>query len=204
MAFRFGDPVHITTTRKFSYHGVDLVAGEFFPSMGATVFVGPSYKRIRQLLDVFAYESNRDPSIHNTTMREDIDAWYLGAVIGAKTVTPMGWWSLTFDGRVGLYYLDGDYEGMRTTIYLTPPPLTIEGDHAFDRSILATAVKAKLGVQVPLFSRVFVHVDAGMDYLSHVPVLRYHTPELSHGEALRLDFVEMFGVQSTAAVVCRF
>ena len=58
--FAWGDPIRISTKRKVDFHGVDLVTGMFFRQTGRTkvaLFIGPSYKRLNQESETFAYES---------------------------------------------------------------------------------------------------------------------------------------------------
>ena len=89
--FAWGDPIRISTKRKVDFHGIDFVTGMFFGETGGartSLFIGPSYKRLNQESETFAYESNRDPEVNNLTLKEDLEAWYYGGVIGTRIDLP--------------------------------------------------------------------------------------------------------------------
>ena len=103
--FAWGDPIRISTKREVAFHGTDLVTGMFFEQTGegrTSLFIGPSYKRLNQESETFAYESNRDPEVNNLTLKEDLEAWYYGGVVGTRIDLPFKErWHFTFDGRLG-------------------------------------------------------------------------------------------------------
>ena len=107
--FAWGDPIRISTKREVDFHGIDFVTGMFFRQTGRTkvsLFIGPSYKRLNQESETFAYESNRAPEVNNLTLKEDLEAWYYGGVVGTRIDLPFKErWNFTFDGRLGVYYL---------------------------------------------------------------------------------------------------
>ena len=79
--FAWGHPIRISTKREVDFHGMDFVTGMFFRQTGRTkvsLFIGPSYKRLNQESETFAYESNRDPEVNNLTLKADLEAWYYG------------------------------------------------------------------------------------------------------------------------------
>ena len=130
--FAWGDPIRISTKREVDFHGFDLVTGTFFGQTGrarTSLFIGPSYKRLNQETETFAYESDPDltPEVNNLNLREDLEAWYFGGVVGTRIDLPFKErWKFTFDGRLGLYYLDAEYNGSQRTLLSSGDPVVDE------------------------------------------------------------------------------
>ncbi len=90
--FVWGDPIRIRTKREVDFHGVDLVAGKHLEQTGrsrASIYIGPSYKKLNQESETFAYESNRPPTVNNLTLKEDLDASYYGGAVGTRMDFPL-------------------------------------------------------------------------------------------------------------------
>ena len=173
--FAWGDPIRIRTKREVDFYGLDWVTGRQAGPSGASMYFGPSYKRLSQDIRTFAYESNRPATVNNLTLSEDLDASYLGGIIGARRDFPLRPnWSFTVDGTLGLYYLDADYHGKQRT-FVSSGMFAIDevtNHRTSDRQWAAT-----LGLQTSLvFSyseHVRLRVGAGIEYLSDVPTMRY-------------------------------
>lgn len=177
--FAWGDPIRISTQREVDFHGMDLVTGMFFGQTGegrTSLFFGPSYKRLNQESATFAYESNRAPEINSLTLRENLKASYYGGVIGARIDLPFKErWHFTFDGRLGVYYLDSEYNGSQRTLLLSAPPTVIDlpTDWTTGDSAVATALNFQTALSVTCMERVTFQLGTGVEYLSHAPKMGY-------------------------------
>ena len=201
--FAWGDPVRTRTKREVDFYGLDWVMGkrgEPAGQSGASMYFGPSYKRLSQDTRTFAYESNRPATVNNLTLSEDLDASYLGGVIGTRRDFPLRPdWNFTMDGTLGLYYLDADYHGKQRT-FISSGMFAI--DEATNHRTSDTQWAASLGLQASLaFSyseNMTLRVGAGIKYLSDVPTMRYARrgeslgPGDSHSPA-RIDYSDAFG-----------
>ena len=68
------------------FWGGDVVTGLSFGLKGQrtiSLFIGPSFKKLRQAFDIFAYESNREPNVNQLTLKEGLKAAYYGGVVGS-------------------------------------------------------------------------------------------------------------------------
>ena len=153
------------------FFGADLVTGTFLGGRGpveTTLFLGPSWKRLSQESDVFAYEANRAPTVNNMTLREDLDASYYGGIIGVRIAAPFKErWRFQADGRVGAYYLDAEYTGHQRTRLgsANPPRLTISRVDVDDAAAAATlGLQTSIGVRV--WKRVVIEAGGGVEYLT--------------------------------------
>ena len=211
--FAWGDPIRISTKRKVDFHGIDLVTGMFFRQTGRTkvsLFIGPSYKRLNQESETFAYESNRDPEVNNLTLKEDLEAWYYGGVVGTRIDLPFKErWNFTFDGRLGVYYLDSEYDGSQRTLLSSGDPVLDEPtDWTTSDSAVATTLNFQTALSVTCLERVTFQFGTGVEYLSHAPKMRYarlgesfatgdsHTPA-------RIEYSDAFGLFSAFSIVLK-
>jgi len=210
--FAWGDPMRISTQREVDFHGMDLVTGMFFGQTGegrTSLFVGPSYKRLNQESETFAYESNRPPEINSLTLKENLKASYYGGVIGTRIDLPFKErWHFTFDGRLGVYYLDSEYNGSQRTLLLSAPPTVIDvpTDWTTSDSAVATTLNFQTALSVTCMERVTFQLGTGIEYLSHAPKMRYaslgesfkggvaHTPA-------RIEYSSALGVLTAFSIV---
>lgn len=212
--FAWGDPIRISTERHVDFFGADLVAGTFLGGQGpveTALFLGPSWKRLRQESDVFAYEANRAPTVNTMTLREDLDASYYGGVVGVRVAAPFAErWRFQADGRVGAYALDAEYTGRQRTRLgsADPPRLTLSRVDVGD-----TTAAARLGLQtsvsVRVWKRVVIEAGGGVEYLTHAPKVRY----VGRGEPLgngtthspaRIAYADAFGFSGRLSVGMHF
>ena len=216
--FAWGDPIRISTKRKVDFHGLDLVTGMFFGQTRAaktSLLFGPSYKRLNQESEIFAYETEsngepRAPDVNNLTLNEDLDARYYGGVVGTRFDVPFKErWRFTFDGRLGLYYLDAEYDAsQRTRLTSGDPDVNEPTEWATSDSAVATTLNFQTALSVTCLERVTFQLGTGLEYLSHAPKMRYaglgesfrsgvaHTPA-------RIDYSSALGVFSTLSIVIR-
>ncbi|MCY3803009.1 MAG: hypothetical protein OXG06_01200 [Gammaproteobacteria bacterium] len=205
--FAWGDPIRIRTKQEVDFYGLDWVTGkraEPADQSGASMYFGPSYKRLSQDIRTFAYESNRPATVNNLTLSEDLDASYMGGVIGTRRDFPLRPdWNFTVDGTLGLYYLDADYHGKQRT-FISSGMFAI--DEVTNHRTSDTQWAATVGLQALLaFSyseNVTLRFGAGIEYLSDVPTMRYARrgeslgPGDSHSPA-RIDYSDAFGYSSS-------
>ncbi len=208
--FAWGDPIRISTKREVDFHGVDFVTGMLFGrTEGArtSLFIGPSYKRLSQESETFAYESNRAPEVNNLTLKEDLEGWYYGGVIGTRIDLPFKErWKFTFDGRLGVYYLDAEYDGSQRT--RLGSDLDEPTDWTTSDSAVATTLNFQTALSVTCMEKVTFQLGTGIEYLSHAPKMRYarlgesfksgvaHTPA-------RIEYSSAFGVLTAFSIVLR-
>lgn len=216
--FAWGDPIRISTKREVAFHGVDLVTGTLFGQTGGgrtSLFLGPSYKRLNQESETFAYESEsnrqpREPDVNNLTLKENLKASYYGGVIGTRIDLPFKErWKFTFDGRLGVYYLDAEYDGSQRTLLTSGDP-DIDEPTAWTTSdsSVATTLNFQTALSVTCLERVTFQLGTGVEYLSHAPRMRY----ASLGESFKsgvahtpasIEYSSAFGVFSTFSIVLR-
>lgn len=211
--FAWGDPIRISTQREVDFHGVDLVTGMFFGQSGqsrTSFFIGPSYKRLNQESETFAYESNRPPEINSVTLKETLKASYYGGVIGTRIDLPFKErWKFTFDGRLGVYYLDSEYDGVqRTLIRSVPNVIDAPTDWETSDSAIATTLNFQTALSVTCLEKVTFQLGTGIEYLSHAPKMRYASLGESfidgraHSPA-RIEYSNAFGLFSAFSIVLR-
>ncbi len=185
----------------------------FFRQTGRTkvsLFIGPSYKRLNQESETFAYESNRDSEVNNLTLKEDLEAWYYGGVVGTRINLPFKErWHFTFDGRLGVYYLDSEYNGSQRTL-LTSGPTDLDEPTVWTTSdsAIATTLSFQTALSVTCLERVTFQLGTGLEYLSHAPRMRYASlgesfkSKVSHAPA-RIEYSRAFGVFTAFSIVLR-
>ena len=208
--FAWGDPIRINTKREVDFHGVDLVTGTFFGQTGGgrtSLFIGPSYKRLNQKSETFAYESNREPEVNNLTLNEDLEAWYYGGVIGTRIDLPFKErWNFTFDGRLGLYYLDAEYDGFQRMLLSSGDAVDETTVWKTSDSAVATTLNFQTALSVTCMERVTFQLGTGVEYLSHAPRMRY----ASLGESFKsgdthstasIEYSSALGVFSAFSIV---
>lgn len=204
-----GDSLRIATKREVDFHGADFITGTFLGQTGqarTSVFIGPSYKRLTQETGTFAYASDSAPELNNLTLREDLEAWYYGGVVGARLDLPFKErWHFTFDGKVGVYYLDSEYDGSQRTL------LNSSGvDERTDWKTSNSTVAANLGFQAALsttwLERVTLQLRTGVEYLSHVPTMHYASlgESFASGDThapARIEHSDAFGLFGVFSIV---
>ena len=212
--FAWGDPIRISTKREVDFYGADFVTGMFFGQAGqgrTSLFIGPSYKRLNQESETFAYESNRPPEINSLTLKENLEASYYGGVVGTRIDLPFKErWKFTFDGRLGLYYLDAEYDGSQRTLLLSAPPTVIDAptDWKASDSVVATTLNFQTALSVTCLENVTFQFGTGVEYLSHAPRMRYaslgesFTGGDTHAPA-RIEYSSAFGVFTAFSIVLR-
>ena len=169
--FSWGNLIRISTKREVDFHGLDLVTGMFFGQTGGariSLFLGPSYKRLNQESETFAYESNRAPEVNNLTLTEELEAWYWGGVIGTRFDLPFKErWNFTFDGRLGVYYLNAKYGGsQRTLLTSSDPDLDEPTAWSTSDSAVATTLNFQTALSVTCLERITFQLGTGVKYLS--------------------------------------
>ena len=212
--FAWGDPIHISTKRNVDFFGADLVTGTFLGGRGpveTALFLGPSWKRLSQESDVFAYEANRAPTVNNMTLREDLDASYYGGVVGVRITAPFKErWQFQADGRVGAYYLDAEYTGhQRTRLGSADPPRLTTSRVDVDDAAAAASLGLQTSVSVRVWKCVVIEAGGGVDYLTHAPKVRY----IGRGEPLgngtthspaRIVYADAFGLSGRLSIGIHF
>ena len=184
--FAWGDPIRITTERDVTFWGVDVV-GAFPISLDGhrkiSLVTGPSFKRLRQAADVFAYESNRNPNVNHMMLKEDLRASYIGGLVGVRLEFPFKEnWHFRIDGTAGGYYLDSRYEGhQRTFLSSGNPAVDVTAEPKSNDSGLAMSLNVHSSLSVTVFGNLTLQAGAGVEYLSRTPVVRY----ASLGESFR-------------------
>ena len=176
--FAWGDPIRITTGRDVEFWGGDVVTGLSFGLKGQrtiSLFTGPSFKKLRQASDIFAYESNRDPNVNQLTLKEGLKASYYGGVVGIRFDVPFkARWTFTIDSEWGGYYLDSDYAGrQRTFLSSGDPTVDVFTDLKLSDSDVAMSLRLRSSLSVTCFESLTFQVGAGIEYLSRTPVMRY-------------------------------
>lgn len=212
--FAWGDPIRISTKRNVDFFGADLVAGTFLGGQGpveTALLLGPSWKRLRQESDVFAYEANRAPTVNTMTLREDLDASYYGGIVGVRVAALVEErWRFQADGRVGAYYLDAEYTGRQRTRLgsADPPRLTLARVDVGDATA-AAHLGLHTSVSVRVWKGVVVEAGWGVEYLTHAPKVRY----VGRGEPLgngtthspaRIGYADAFGLSGRLSVGMHF
>ncbi len=157
--FAWGDPIRITTERNVEFWDGDFVSGISFGLEGqrkVSPYIGPSFKRLRQEFDIFAYESNREPNVNQLTLKEDLNAWYYGGVVGIRLDVPFeDRWKFTIDGEWGGYYLDSEYEGrQRTFLSSGDPTVDVSTDSKLSNSGVAMSFSFQPSLGVTFFEGV--------------------------------------------------
>ena len=212
--FAWGDPISITTERDVKFWGGDLVTGMSLGLEGqrkVSLLIGPSSKMLRQVFDIFAYESNRDPNVNHMTLKENLKASYYGGVVGIRFDVPFKKrWKLTLEGALGGYYLDSEYEGrQRTFLSSGNPTVDVSTDSTLSDSDVAMSFSFQPSMGVTFFENLTFQVGAGVEYLSRAPVMRY----ASLGESfksgvrhapVRIEYSRAFGVLSTFSITYEF
>lgn len=208
--FAWGDPIRIRTKREVDFYGLDWVTGkrtEPAGQSGATLYFGPSYKRLHQDMRTFAYESNRPSAVNNLTLSEDLDASFYGGVIGAHRDFPLRpGWSFTLDGTLGVYYLDADYRGAQRT-FISSGMFAIDEvtNHRTSDEQWAVTLGLRTSLNVSFTENVTLQIGAGIEYLSDVPEMRYTKqgerfgPGDPHSPA-RIEYSDALGYVSSISV----
>ena len=212
--FAYGDPLRVTTKREVDFYGVDLIVGTFLgqAARGRTsLFLGPSYKRLTQEADVFAYESNRLPTVNYMTLHEDLNASYYGGVLGLRFDVPFKKrWRFLADGKLGLYHLKAEYEGRQRTVLSSS---RLGPDQCTTLNLSDSAIAATLGLRASLsvivLERMTLQLGTGLEYLSHAPNMRYARVGENFGDKgphnpARIAYGDAFGFFSTLSVGVEF
>lgn len=173
--FAWGDPIRITTKRDVEFFGGDLVFWTPLWQTEASFFVGPSFRRINQETNTFAYESNREPDVNNMTLNESLKGSYYGAVVGMRATIPLEErLGFTLDGRVGMYYTDTEYDGFqRTQLSSSATPLIEVTRLRADDSETAATARIQASLDFTAQKGLIVRLGMGAEYLSDVPKMHY-------------------------------
>ena len=211
--FAWGDPIRIRTKREVDFHGLDLVTGKHLEQTGrsrTSIYIGPSYKKLSQETETFAYESNRPPTVNHLTLKEDLDASYYGGAVGARIDFPLRQsWNLKLDGKLGVYYLDSEYDGFQRTFLSSATPVLDEAtDHKTSDSQWAATLSLQTLLSVTYHERVTLSFGAGAEYLSDVPKIRYakRGESFASGEPhlpARIEYSDAFGFFSSISLEFR-
>ena len=185
--------------------GGDFVTGVSFGREGrrrTSLFIGPSYKRLTQEAEIFAYESNRESTVNNMALGEKLKSSYYGGVAGIHIDAPFKKrWNFSVGGEFGIYYLDSEYEGFQKTFLSSGGPddlvaATVYLKTSDSKMTAATGVQASL--RVKYLTRITFEVESGIKYQAHSPVMRYarlgesFRNRIAHSPA-RLEYAGMFG-----------
>ena len=208
--FAWGDPVRIRTKREVDYYGLGLVTGASFSQIGparSTLYFGANFRKLNQESETFAYESNRNPGVNSLTLAEDLKASYYGADLGGRIEVPfMQRGHLMLDGKLGLFYLESEYDGSQRTLLTSADPAVDELTDWDDRdSEVAATLGVEASMSVALFENLVLRLAIGGEYLSRVPVMRYarHGESLASGQphsAARITYSDAFGYFSTISL----
>lgn len=210
--FAWGDPIRINTKREVDFHGMDLVTGAFFGQTGegrTSLFLGPSYKRLNQESETFAYESNREPEVNHLTLNEDLEVRYYGGVAGTRFDLPFKErWRFTLDGRLGLYYLDAEYNGSQRTLLTSGDPIDEQTEWTTSDSAIATTLNFQTALSVTCLEKITFQLGTGVEYLSHVPKMRYASlgESFSSGDThspARIEYSSALGAFTAFSIVLR-
>ena len=197
-----------------TFWGGGFVTGMSFGLEGrrkVSLFVGPSFKKLRQAFDIFAHESNRNPNVNYMTLKEELKASYYGGVVGIRLDVPFKErWKFTLDGELGGYYLASAYEGRQRTFLSSGDPMVdVSTDSKRSDSDVAVSFSVQPSLSVTFLESLTFQVGAGIEYLSRAPVMRY----ASLGESfqsgvrhapVRIAYSRAFGVLSTFSIAYEF
>ncbi len=215
VAFAWGDPVGASTQWSVQYFGNDLLVGVPIDGLGQTeltLFAGPSYKHRRQDLNLVAWEANRPIQVNNLIVRNELEAWYIGGMLGGRIAVPV-WetWRATLDTRVGLYQLRSRAFAYQRT-YLSSGSVLLEDvthglwTHEVKRERFAASVTTRASLTVPIWSRLSLQLNGGLDYLSRAPYTRYARigDASTLTEPMCLNYDATLATFTTAALVVTF
>lgn len=145
--------------------------------------------------------------VNNLTLEEDLKASYYGADLGGRIEVPLRQrWQLVIDGKLGLFYLDSEYEGSQRTLLSSAEPALDElTDWEEDDSDVAATLGAETSLSVNLSSNLVLRLAVGGEYLSRVPAMRYarHGESLASGQsrsAARIVYSDAFGYFGTISL----
>ncbi len=212
--FALGDPIRITTERDVKFWGGDFVTGISFGLEGQrkiSLFIGPSFKRLRQEFDIFAYGSKKNPNVNHMTLKEELKASYYGGVVGIRLDVPFKErWKFMIDGKLGGYYLDSEYGGRQRTFLSSGAPIVdVSTDAKLNDSNAALSFSFQPSLSVTFLESLTFQVGAGIEYLSRAPVMRYASlgesfkSGVRHAPA-RIEYSRAFGVLSTFSITYEF
>ncbi len=208
--FAWGDTIRIHTRREVDFGGVDVIGGVRGDWRGTarkmSFFAGPSFKRLYQRTDIFSYEAtNRTPDENYMTLNERLRASYYGLLVGANLDVPFKRrWAFAAEGDIGVYYLDAEYKGHQRTV-LSSAMIDLPTDLKVDDSRAAATLRLKTSLRAVYFDDVVFRLGVGIEYLSHVPKVRYARAGQRYGDNVthfpaELSYADAFGVFGTLSV----
>lgn len=201
--FAWGDAMRLRSSEKAVYWGGGPIVGVPLRS-GAdgdvSVFAGVDFRVLDRRIDTFAWEeTNRRPDENFLTLDERLRASWLGVVVGARAALPLAErWRLSASGEAGALRLASEYRGRQRTVL--SPPANIDLRTALDLrdARAAAALRAEAALEAGPFSGVALRLGGGLEYLSHVPRVRYARPGDRFGDRAphdpaRLDWASAIG-----------
>ena len=197
-----------------TFWGGDFVTGMSFgleARRKVSLFVGPSFKKLRQAFDIFAHESNRDPNVNYMTLKEELKASYYGGVVGIRLEVPFKErWKFTLDGELGdITLLPHMRDARERPCRRGNPMVDVSTDSKRSDSDVAVSFSFQPSLSITFLESLTFQVGAGIEYLSRVPVMRY----ASLGEnfqsgvrhaPVRIAYSRAFGVLSTFSITYEF
>ena len=136
-------------------------------------------------------------------MKENPEASYSGGVVGTRIDLPFKErWIFTFSGRLGVYYLDSEYDGLQRT--LLSPDLDVPTDWETSDSRVAVTLSLQTSLSATYLERVTFRFGTGVEYLSHTPKMRYANrgESFASGEAPTLQRIS--GIRTHSAFSAHF
>ena len=211
--FAWGDVIRIHTKREVDFGGLDVVSGvqvDRQKGRRLSLFVGPSFKHLYQRTDVFSYEAtHRTPDENYMTLNERLRASYYGLVTGGVLdITFKQHWTFFAEGDVGVYYLDAEYKGHQRAV-LSSAMIDMLTDLKVDDSRTAVTFRLQTSLQAVYFDDIAFRFGAGVEYLSHVPKVRYARTGQHFGDNIthppaELSYSDAFGFFGTLSVSVPF
>ena len=197
--FAWGDPIRINTQRDVKFWGGDLVTGVSIwreERSRSSLFIGPSYKKLTQEFDIFAYEANREPTVNNMNLDEELNASYYGGIVGIRIDVPFkGRWNFSGDGEFGAYQLDSEYEGFQRDVRSSQDFYSVQLKVSDSSVTSASSFQTSLAVKL---ENITLQGKTGIEYIAHVPVMRYASLGESFAsgdphDPARIEYSKAFG-----------
>ena len=201
--FLWGDEMRLRSSEKAAYWGGGPIIGVPLRS-GAdgelSVFAGADFRVLDRRLDTSAWEAtNRRPDENFLTLDERLRASWLGVITGARAALPVAErWSLSASGEAGLFRLASEYRGRQRTVLSPPADIDLRTALDLRDTRAAAALRAEAALEAGPFSGVVLRLGGGLEFLSHVPRVRYARPgdRFSDGaphDPARLDWTSALG-----------
>lgn len=201
--FLWGDEMRLRSSEKAAYWGGGPIIGVPLRSGAGgelSVFAGADFRVLDRRLDTFAWEAtNRRPDENFLTLDERLRASWLGVIAGARAALPLAErWSLSASGEAGLFRLASEYRGRQRTVLSPPADIDLRTALDLRDTRAAAALRAEAALEAGPFSGIVLRLGGGLEFLSHVPSVRYARPGDRFGDRAphdpaRLDWTSALG-----------